>query len=248
MGRSSFRILRLLEEQREARWDAYADAAELKLRWRALFAQKYLRILPGEKILEMGAGGGALTEALSRVLRGQNPVTSVVFSPECLGRAHSRAVPNTVFVPGCDFIRDIPLEQFDFVIGSGVLWHAEFSETLELICRTLKPGGQILFFEPNLRFPARHFNEMAARTGDGQFERTPDEVVDVCARSGLTDIELVPHDIVSCRLGLNAMRRWQAKAILVEHAPALRLACGSMYLSARKPGERPRPVPNLAEH
>jgi hypothetical protein len=48
------------------------------------------------------------------------------------------------------------------VIGIDVLWHARFEECLQWIDRVLKPGGQMLFFEPNSGFLLRSFNELRA--------------------------------------------------------------------------------------
>lgn len=241
-------ILRTLEEERERRWERQSRAADLKLEWRALFIQKYLHLLPGDRILEIGAGGGALTERLSRTLRGQNPITSIVFSPALLERARARGIANAVFEPPESLFGQPPAELFDYAIGSGMLWHGRFGEALDRVLALLKPGGQLLFFEPNLRLPARLCNGMSRRRGDLAFDGSPERVVDECARRGLTELELAPHDIVSCKLGYAAMKRLQAKAILVEHMPGVRFACGSMVLSARKAGARARPLPNLAEH
>src|SRR3954471_2826200 len=93
-----------LERERETRWTRQGEAADLKLSWRALFAQKYLHVLPGERILEFGAGSGALTAHLSASVRAQNPIEAVVFSPELLDEARWRQAPNAEFVPASDFL------------------------------------------------------------------------------------------------------------------------------------------------
>jgi SAM-dependent methyltransferase len=239
-------ILAALEDEREARWSRQGSAADLKLRWRALFLEKFLHLLPGERILEFGAGSGSLTAHLSRTLRGQNPITAVVSSPALLERARQRQIPNVEFISVDDLARRT--EEFDAAVGMGTLWHSRMEEALEAVRRALAPGGQMLFFEPNLRFPARAFHRLGLRRGDAKFRRSPEEVLDACARLGFADADLMPHDIVSCRLGYRAMKALQAKAILVEHMPALRLACFTMCVSARKPGTRERALPNLAEH
>src|SRR5262249_26960039 len=154
-----------------------------------------------------------------------------------LKRARSTPVSNSVFVSPENLTLADSDEQFDAVIGSGALWQAGLGELLDLILHVLKPGGQFLFFEPNLRFPARLFNEMARRRRGTGFDGSPASVVDACGQRGFTEIRLAPHDIVSCHLGFRAMRRVQAKAVLMEHMPGLRLACASMYLSGRKPGD-----------
>jgi SAM-dependent methyltransferase len=241
-------VLQRLERARDARWKRTAQASDLKLSWRALFTQKRLHVLPGDRILELGAGSGQFSADLDRTLRSENPITAVVFSPELLKAARSRSVGNVTFLSAAEFLDNPPEERFDFVIGSGMLWHPRLSEVLESVYRLLKPGGQILFFEPNLLPPARWLNELAGRRGDGVFRAEVSDVLETVCHRGFLNPELMPHDIVSCRLGYRVMKRIQAKAVLVEHMPGLRFACASMCLSAEKPGNRERATPNLAEH
>jgi hypothetical protein len=107
--------VQVLEEERDARWRRRAEASELKLGWRALFAQKYLHILPGERVLEIGAGSGALSAHLDRILRGENPIISVVFSPELLRQAVRPPPGRACLAP--EFCSPFA-ERFPIVIGS----------------------------------------------------------------------------------------------------------------------------------
>jgi 2-polyprenyl-3-methyl-5-hydroxy-6-metoxy-1,4-benzoquinol methylase len=152
-------ILQELEVEREQRWKRQGKASELKLHWRAAAIQHMFSVVPGETILEFGAGSGLLTEQLSSLLQGENPITSVVFSQELLTQAARRGLPRVDLLAG-DCLATLPSTHYDYVIGSGMLWHPSFMECLRCIHRVLKPGGQMIFFEPNFRFPARLFNEM----------------------------------------------------------------------------------------
>jgi dolichol-phosphate mannosyltransferase len=239
--------LRVLEQERERRWRHRSEAVQLKLRWRALAVQHVFHLVPGETILELGAGSGILTEQLDTVFRDENPITSVVFCSDLIESARTR-VPNAMFLHGVDLHRDLPSGRFDHVIGCGMLWHSQLPECLALIHRVLKPGGQILFFEPNFRFPARFFNEMWSHwRAVTSLQLSLDRVIQACSDHEFTDIDLTPCDIVSCRLGPRLMKQLEAKAVLLEHMPAVRFACASMSLTARKPGYRIKPAPNLAK-
>src|SRR5262245_38615771 len=88
--------LSAMELARERYWAAYPNTASLKLRWRALTVRHSFHILPGESILELGAGSGLWTEHLSAALRGRNPITAAIFNDE-FGKSR-RAVPNTTFI------------------------------------------------------------------------------------------------------------------------------------------------------
>ncbi|HEY2646193.1 MAG TPA: glycosyltransferase, partial [Candidatus Acidoferrales bacterium] len=241
-------LLQDLELQREQRWMRGGQAAELKLHWRASAIQHMLHLVPGESILELGAGSGLLTKQLDRILHGENAVTSVIFSPDLLSKAAARRLEGVTLVSG-DSLRSIPAGQFDYVIGMGMLWHTGFAECQRWIHRVLKPGGQMLFFEPSFFWPSRVFNELHSREGELKSQALElNRILEVFGETGFEQIEMTPHDIVSSRLGEHLMARVQAKALLLEHMPFVRRACVSMYVLADKQGERAKPEPNLAEH
>jgi dolichol-phosphate mannosyltransferase len=240
-------LLRKLELQREDRWKRGGKAAELKLHWRATAIQHMLHIVPGESILELGAGSGLLTQQLGGVLRGENALTSVIFSKKLLGQAVQRDIPGVMLLSG-DSLSSIPSGHFDYVVGSGMLWHSAFAECQRWIHRVLKPGGQMLFFEPSFHWPSRWFNELRSRpTGRNEYPQEIRQVAQACTDTGFEEIHLTPHDIVSCRLGERLMTHVQAKAVLLEHMPVVNYCCASLCVSARKQGRRTKPEPNLAD-
>lgn len=239
-------VLQRLELQREERWKRSGEAAELKLHWRATAIQHMLNVVPGESILELGAGSGLLTKHLDRVLNGENPVTSIVFSPELLSRAAERRLPGVTLLSG-DSLNSVPTEHFDYVIGTGMLWHSAFAECQRWIYRVLKPGGQILFFEPSFYWFPRLFNELRLRRTDFKLQPLElNQVLHTLGDTGFEQVQLTPHDIVTARLGERLMALVQAKAILLEHMPVVNRACSSLSVLARKRGERAKPQPNLA--
>jgi len=60
-----------MERSREAYWLRYSTTSPVKLRWRALTVRYCFHVLPGEAILEIGAGSGLWTEHLATVFRGE---------------------------------------------------------------------------------------------------------------------------------------------------------------------------------
>jgi len=59
--------LKSMERSREAYWLRHPSTSSFKLRWRALTVRHSFHVLPGESILELGAGSGLWTEHLSTV-------------------------------------------------------------------------------------------------------------------------------------------------------------------------------------
>ncbi len=74
--------LQEMERSRERYWQKHTGTSAVKLRWRALTVRHCFHLLPGESILELGAGSGLWTEHLAATVRGENPITAVVFNDD----------------------------------------------------------------------------------------------------------------------------------------------------------------------
>ena len=62
--------LREMEQTRERYWRRYPATSPTKLEWRALTVRHAFHVLPGERVLELGAGSGLWTEHLTTALKG----------------------------------------------------------------------------------------------------------------------------------------------------------------------------------
>ena len=62
--------LREMERTREQYWRRYPATSPTKLEWRALTARHAFHVLPGERVLELGAGTGLWTEHLDEGAQG----------------------------------------------------------------------------------------------------------------------------------------------------------------------------------
>src|SRR5262249_50890196 len=142
-----------MERSRESYWLKHPSTSQLKLQWRAVTVRHCFHVLPGESILEIGAGSGLWTTHLAQVLRGESPITAAVFAPEFAKAGSQRNLPNTRFVCVTDLFSEFPPEGFDYVVGAAILCHNECALNLRALHRLLKPGGQIFFFEANFWNP-----------------------------------------------------------------------------------------------
>src|SRR5215469_14001463 len=149
--------LREMERSREAYWRRYPMTSPTKLRWRALTFRHSFHVLPGERILELGAGSGLWTEHLADVLGDQNPITATVFNQGLLRPSTRDSVR---FVHTLDLLHDFQLGSFDYVIGNAILCHNRYEQNLQALYQLLKPGGQLLFFEANYWNPQVAFKNV----------------------------------------------------------------------------------------
>ncbi len=245
--------LREMERSREAYWRRYPATSPVKLRWRALTVRHCFHVLPGESVLEFGAGTGLWTEHLVPTLRGENPITAVVFNEDFAAEAAGRSLPNTKFIHVAD-LSDLPAESFDYVVGTAILCHDQYAQNLATLYRLLKPGGQLLFFEANYWNPQvflkNTIRPLGRWSGDAecQIGMRKYQLMKQASHQGFTHIEVIPYDIVHPLTPRLLIRAVQSTAFILEHAPVIRDLCGTLYIWLAKPGNARRRHVNLATH
>ncbi|HXH09783.1 MAG TPA: glycosyltransferase [Alphaproteobacteria bacterium] len=248
--------LRAMERSREAYWLRYPGTSPVKLRWRALTVRHCFHILPGETLLEIGAGSGLWTEHLTTVLRGENPITAAVFNEDFMEQAAEKQLAGAKFVYVHDLMSDLPAESFDYVIGTAILCHDRYTQHLQAIYRLLKPGGQLLFFEANYWNPQVFLKSLirplGCWTGEApcQIGMRRYRLMQVASHQGFTHLNVTPYDIIHPLTPGVLIRLMQSMAFIFEQTPLIREVCGTLYIWAKKPGDEVarRPRVNLAKH
>jgi SAM-dependent methyltransferase len=246
--------LREMELSREAYWRRYPVTSPHKLRWRALTVRHSFHILPGESVLELGAGSGIWTKHLSEVTRGENPITAAVFNDRFVEAPP--AIPNVKFVKIADLASDLPAESFDYVVGMYILSHGRYPQALRALHRLLKPGGKLLFFEANYWNPQVAFKNAIPSVGRWagnaacQIGLRKYKLMQIASHQGFVDLDIIPYDIIHPRSPEFLISPLQSLAFAMEHAPLVKETCGALYILASKPGdeEKRRPVVSLAQH
>ena len=241
--------LRLMELSREDYWLRHPSTSPYKLRWRAITVRHSFHVLPGESILEIGAGSGLWTEYLSSVLRGENPITAAVFNDEYL-ESH-REIPNATFVKVNNFAQDLPAEGFDYIVGTAIICHDQYPQNLAALIKLLKPGGHLLFFEPNNWNPQVFLKQLTrwkmppCQVGMREFE-----LMKIASHQGFTNIEIIPYDLIHACTPKSLVPFLQSLAFILEHMPVVRHLCGTLYIWGKKPGDEAarRPSMSLANH
>jgi dolichol-phosphate mannosyltransferase len=250
------RNLGQMELSREAYWLRYPGTSPFKLRRRALTVRHCLHVLPGEKILELGAGSGLWTEHLTDILRGENQITAAVFNHGLAETALARRLPNAEFVKINDLATDLKEGSFDYVVGTIILCHDLYPQTLAAIYKLLKPGGQMLFFEANYWNPqvllkniikplGRWCGDARCHVGMSKYG-----LMKKASHEGFTKIEIIPYDIIHTRLPYSLIPLIQSASFVLEQTPLIRDLSGTLYIWLVKPGDERarRPCVNLARH
>jgi SAM-dependent methyltransferase len=246
--------LREMERCREAYWQRYPFTSPIRLRFRAQAARHALHITAGESVLEIGAGSGLWTSHLIGSLS-DSSITVAVFNDDLADQATARCPVNTKVVHVGSF-DDFRTESYDYVIGTAILSHDRYQETLDWIASLLKPGGQLLFFEANYWNPQVFVKaqsvRLAARSGNANCQIALRKAALARAIEGhrFVDSEIVPFDILHPRTPRAIVPAVRSAAFVAEHLPGIREICGTLFISAMKPGPPAvdRPRADLAHH
>lgn len=248
---------RFLEAAREDRWRRDSAGTNIRLRWRGLAVRHCLQIVPGERILELGAGSGLFTTHLVSLFKAENPITAAVLNRDLFDEFHRALLPNTQPIFVQNFDQDLEPESFDFIIGFDMLSGELLPDGLNIIYQLLKPGGQLLSFEENGLHPIRAIKKRVAVIKSQFGKRTSaisvsrDDLRRSLTQQGFTSVETLLFDIVPHWIPARFIRLFQSKLLPFEHIPGISSFCHDTCLWATKPGlvtEQRGVKVNLAVH
>lgn len=246
-------LWREVETSRERRWQRNSTGLSARFRSRAFLVARSLPILPGRRVLELGAGSGVWTEHLAAALAGQNPITAVAFNQDLARKAQSRKLQNTTFIYQKDVHHAFPKESFDYIVGMDIPAEGLCPATLEIAYRCLKPWGQFIFFAENPSNPLTLLRKALRTLMRGNRRHNFDQDValqrwkNTAVHLGFGGIEVTPCEVI-CPLQSLA---GQAVGLILERAPAVRCFSRVVSFRAIKPAAFRRdaaPQVNLATH
>jgi dolichol-phosphate mannosyltransferase len=247
---STLETLSLRERYRDDYRRKRDPICEDRLLWRAQSLRHLVHLLPGETILEMGCGEGLFTRQLSRVSRGENPLTAVSFGSD---RERPEALPKYVeFLPVSSLSGALSGRQFDVVVGMDLLDRDNSSELLGIVYELLKPGGQMLFYESNPWNVVLKLRRLAGRLFGNRDPRrllNRPELLEQISAIGFVRIWAVFNDFVYWPLTRSIAWVLRNLSVLLENMPVVRTLAGSILIQAQKPPrDVPRPHVSLFEH
>ncbi len=239
------RLAREIEHHRkiaavaEVVWNWDSPAGRVRADRRAALFVERAGLAPGVRALEFGCGTGVFLE---KVARSGAAIRGIDLSTDLLERARARvgALPNVALDHGnCE---ELPYGDgaFDAVYGSSILHHLDLDGALREAFRVLKPGGRVVFAEPNAVNPQVivMFNVDAVKE---RYAVSPDERAftrfrarRALAGAGFADVRVAPFDFVhpavpSALLGFAA-----GLGRVLEKTPLVREIAGSLLMTARK--------------
>lgn len=250
------------QEQNRTIYDNDFDPfVELRMAWRASTMRHLFHILPGQRILEIGAGDGRFTQALIKTTRRECPITSAVFSPghqeKISARMSAQDSPVLSVIYLVEFPGALKNERFDYIVCRHMLDNLTRNDFLTKVKTLLKPGGGMLLFEPNpwnpyfqLRRTVRRLLPIAWRRPSEPISLNRLQVFSVLSEIGFTHINALPYDFLYAPIPRFLFWPAQHLSLIMENCPYLRNFAGSIYIWARNafPENYESPARNLCEH
>src|SRR6516225_7839749 len=226
----------LRERVREIYWKRRDPIIEDRLLWRAQTFRHLMHVLPRQSILEIGCGDGAFTRQLTRVTRGECPLTTVTFQVD--SERPSGIPPYVEFLSGPSLPGVLEGRYFDFIIAHDMLDKRNAVLLLGHIFVLLRPSGRVLLYESNPWNVIRRL-----RQGVGYIFGHPDprlllnrpEMYELLSELGFIRIFAIFNDFVYPPLTPKAVWLLRNLSIILENMPALRTLAGSILLHGQKP-------------
>lgn len=214
-------------------WGWTSPAGSLRAERRAKYLYQLGKFKPNDLILEIGCGTGLFTEKVYNATKAH--IIAIDLSEELLAQARQR--------PHCaDFKMEDAMEMtfaeqaFDGVFGSSILHHLDMEKALTEIYRVLKPGGRMVFAEPNMLNPqiAIQKNVPAIKRALGD---SPDETAVVrwsfkaqMEKIGFKNVLIFPYDFLHPSTPKPLIPIVSMIGGIVEKIPLLKEIAGSVII------------------
>ena len=227
-----------------------AQTLRLRRRARAIFAALPLPVAAGQRhaarILELGCGPGELAHELAVLTEAQ--VTGVDLSERFIAQARQDyRRPNLDFIVA-DLTREIPApgqDRYHAITGNGILHHLyhHLDTVLPALHRWLRPGGRLVFWEPNLWnpyiwtiFSLAPFRRLA-KLEPGEMAFTPHFIRARLASAGFTNIEVATRDFLLPNTPPTLIRPVVALGDQLDRIPLVNRMAQSLLIVAERPAD-----------
>jgi SAM-dependent methyltransferase len=230
---------RRIADRAEAVWNWDSPAGQVRVGRRAQLFVEHAALAPGRRALELGCGTAVF---LARAAQSGAELVGLDLTAELLERARGRVgdLPNVRLVRGNAESTPFGPACFDAVYGSSILHHLDLDRALSEVFRLLRPGGRVVFAEPNLMNPQVVVTYL--RPFRRYFGSTPDEMAftrfrasRALERAGFIRVTVRPFDFVHPGLPRPLIPSGVALGRVLESLPLARELSGSLLMEASRP-------------
>lgn len=229
-------VLASREQYRDEYSEKRDPIRDHRLLWRAQSFRHLVHLLPGQTILELGAGNGAYTRQLAAVSRGENPITAVTFGvgvrrPELPASVDYCAIDSLPgpLIPGC----------YDYVVGIDLLDEHNCAWLLGKIHSLLRPGGQLVLYESNpwnVVLKLRRLLGSLVGNKDPRRLMNRPQLYELMSELGFVKNLALFTDFVYAPLNRSLIWLLRNFSILLENMPVFRTLAGAILIHGQVPG------------
>jgi SAM-dependent methyltransferase len=219
-------------------WQWDSPTGSQRARRRGAFFVEHGGLAPGVRALEIGCGTGVF---LQLTAGSGASIDAVDLSIELLqqARRHFPFESNVHLLCGNVERLPYPDASFDVVYGSSILHHLNLRPALLDVHRVLKPGGRIVFAEPNLMNPHIAFTFLLAPRGlfglsDDEMAFTRFKARRLLEELGFSEIRVTPYDFLYPLVPRALIGAVMRAGRVVERIPLVREIAGSLLIQARR--------------
>ena len=189
-------------------------------------------------VLEIGCGTAIFTEKVYDATHAN--ITAIDISEALLSQARKK-LANVEFQIDNAMQMSFDKDRFDCVYGSSVLHHLDMAKAMKEVFRVTKPGGRIVFAEPNMLNPQimieRKVPFIRERAGN-----SPDETAIVrwsmkkmLKEIGFEKVKVFPYDFLHPATPVPLIGLVKGITAIAERIPLLNEIAGSVVIYGEKP-------------
>jgi len=249
--------LKKQERLREDYWENVDYFLPIRLKWRAQMVRHFFHLFPENSILELASGSCKWAREISAANGNRNPICAATLNKELYEENNYDSFPENIERIHLDkFPGKLSDRRFDFIVGYQLFTDENAGMLLSEIKKLLKPGGQILFFDPNPWNPYYRIRRLVSkiffffkRVKKNDYLNRVD-LFTLISEAGYVKIKILPYDFLFPPLPKFLL--WSVKnlSLILENFPYVRNFAGSLFTWAQKPAEEnmKRPMFSLVQH
>ena len=245
------------EQLRENYWKNVDYFLPIRLKWRAQMVRHLFHLFPENSVLEVGSGSCQWTREISEVSGNRNPICATTFNKELYGENSLGYLSKNIERIHLDeFPGKLTGRRFDFIVGYHLLTDENCGTLLSELRNLLRPGGQILLFDPNPWNPYYRIKRLVSKlffflkqTGKiGPLNRL--DLSTLLSDVGYIKIRILPYDFLYPPVPKILLWPMQNLSLILENFPYVRNLAGSLFIWAQRPAEEnwKRPMFSLVRH
>ncbi|HNQ12818.1 MAG TPA: class I SAM-dependent methyltransferase [Bacteroidia bacterium] len=218
-------------------WNWSSPAGQVRANRRAELMILTAKIAKEDQALEIGCGTGLFTGKVQQATGAE--ITAIDISQDLLDQAKEK-YRDVNFKIDDAMSLSFEDQSFSVVYGSSVLHHLDMMKAMQEIYRVLKPGGRIVFAEPNMLNPQifvqKNVPVIKRMLGD-----SPDETAvvrwsfnNMLKETGYVNTKVFPYDFLHPITPKPLVGVVNSIGKLVEKLPVLKEIAGSVIIYGEK--------------